>query len=55
MNLFDNLSDKLEWSKVDFSFNNEQDSDLGPDEVAPNDFDASPPPFTTISSLYGAL
>ena len=43
MSLFNNLSDKLEQSKVDFSF--DDDSDLGLDEVALDNFNASPPPL----------
>jgi hypothetical protein len=53
MNLFDNLSDELEWFEVDFSFDDEQDSDLGLDEVAPDDFDVSPPPLPQLAPFAG--
>ena len=43
MNLFNNLSDLSEWSDFDEFSKDEQDSDSGPDEVAPDDSDASPP------------
>jgi hypothetical protein len=40
MNLFDNLSSLLEWTKY---FSKEEDSDLGLDKVAPHNSNVSTP------------
>ena len=42
MNLFDNLSNLLKWSDFDKFSKDKQDSNLGLDKVAPDDFNALP-------------
>jgi len=53
MNLFDNLSDLLEWSKFDEFSENEQDSNLGLDQVALDNSNVLPPPSPQLAPFAG--